>query len=300
MLLVLGVVSKPSGMAVAEGDSAPAPTVSANSAAPAPPPGEKGAGGGLPAAAETDKTPQPVAAPTVDLKAACKKTVATLGSGDLSAVEALPSDKRGAFLQDSKTGKVFACLAIADDNKRYCEALPQERRDECLHQWQLLHDLKSQPKASLKSILLYQSCLSHEAKEDCEKLREAITAGDDAKCKAMSKAPSRDFCAAVATGDAKRCQGLPQGAQREYCTALATNDPARCPKESEDCTTLVRGLAKKKGLEGFQDIDPTLAAAAKGRSACTALLATLEGSCAAEQRGNAAVATAPNPGATPQ
>jgi hypothetical protein len=250
--------------------------------APEQPAGE-GAEEGAPAA-EAAPEEASTREPTVDPKAAeeaCKKTVAGLRSGDFSALEALPENERNALLSGPTGVNVLTCLAIAEGNKSRCDSLSEDSKKACLEQWKLGTELKGVPKEKVKAQLIYRTCTSNSPDMNCDVLRKAIGAGDATRCKELKEASRRDFCAAVATGDAKKCDTLPQGAERAYCAAFAADDASRCPKEAPDCIAMARGFAalKKGGLEAFQDIDATIAAAAMGTKACGALLGDLESSC---------------------
>jgi hypothetical protein len=242
------------------------------------------ASGGAEQAPAAEGTPEAEQAPEADAKAsladACKKAAADLGSGDLS-LKALSSEKREALVQDQKAGKVFTCLAIADDDKSHCDHLAKQQKEECLTQWEIARELKGVPKERAKSAIIYRACVANAPKAECEKVRDAIVSGDATKCQGLSKGLSPDFCGALATGDATKCDALPAGGERDACPAYVTDDPKRCPKDSGDCPLVVATFAKlrKEGLGGLQDIDATLAAASKGRPACTTLLSDLERFC---------------------
>lgn len=246
----------------------------------------EGAGEGAPAeeAAEDAVTPEP----TVDAKAAeeaCKKAAAGLRTGDASAVEALDETQRKALLGSSTGVKALTCLAIAADDKSRCDLLEDDAKKACLDQWKLGRELKGVPKEEVKAQLLYRTCVSNSTGVNCDLLRDAVKSGDPERCKDLDDAARRAFCAAVAGGNIKECGNVPEGAERAYCEAFATDDASRCPKEAPDCIAMARGFAalKKGGLEGFKDIDATIAAAAMGTKVCDGLLGELEKSCSSEE-----------------
>ena len=293
VLFLLGGVCGPRDAAAAEKDSAPAaaaapqqnPTPGTNPAGNSP---ERtpavGSAGQAGEAPKIDTTPLPTAEPTLNPTAAaatCKNVAAKLGVGDLSVLESLPPDLRTALLLKPTLVNLFICLAIADDNRRYCDALPEERKGECVDQWELVRELKAAPEGTGKTQAIYHLCRKNSPQADCDKVREAMTTADAGKCKGVSKTQERVFCTALATGDATKCNGLPEAADRDFCAALSTDDARRCPKESTDCSDMVRSFAalKKEGLEGAQAIDPRLAAVRKGKQACAPLSADLEHVC---------------------
>lgn len=230
-------------------------------------------------------TPGGAQTPQVDadaLKTACKQAVTDLGTGDVG-LKALPDTKRTTVIQHQSATRLFTCLAIAEDKSARCDALPKQGKGECAAQFQVARELKGVPKERVKAQLIYRSCLPNAAKADCEAARDAIMAGDPAKCKG-AKGVNPDFCAALASGDAAKCGAL-QGAERDLCSAYVTEDPKRCPKDSGDCQLVVSTFAKlkKEGLDGMQDIDPTLAAVSKGKAACAPLMSEFEKFCATVQ-----------------
>jgi hypothetical protein len=251
--------------------------------APAKPAG--GQAGQAPTAELTPKeeaTVDPVAEATATAVAAtCKKTVADIGSSGPAGLQSLSEEKRSALLRGPAATSLFMCLATAGDNTRYCDPLPEPGKTDCAERVKLARELKAMPKESVKAYLIHRSCLASSAKADCEKVKEAMTAGSATPCAGLSNASMRDFCTALATGDPGKCAGLSDGAERAHCEAYASDDPGRCPEDSRDCRNLTRAAAalKKQGLEGLQDIDPAVAAARRGKQACAPLLADLEEFC---------------------
>ena len=219
----------------------------------------------------------------------CKQRVATLTSGDPSAFAPLKAETRDALMQETAAVRAFTCLAIANDNGRYCDALPARQKDDCTSRWQFVRDLKSS-KGSVKAQLLYRMCLGQDSPAQCEKLRDAIATHTAGMCTGVDKPTTSAFCAAIASGDATKCEVLSEPSDRDQCAALATDDESRCPKEWADCVNLVRGFAKAKheGLQGLEQTDPEFGAAVKGKSACTPFLAVLEALCGRIQLGTAA------------
>ena len=248
---------------------------------------------------KTDATAGPTTAPTTNATAAtqCKNVTTKLSAGDSSALQSMSPDQRVASMN------AVICLALADDNSRYCDALPADKKSECVDQWKFLRELKGAPQGNIKALTLHHLCLKNSPKADCDKIRDAMTAADASKCKGISNPQQGVFCSALATGDGTKCSGLPEGADREFCTALATDDPARCPKDSTDCPKMVGSFAKvkKEGLQGAQVNDPRLAALRNGKAACQPLMADLERSCMSAAIAAAAPpTTAPTTNASPK
>lgn len=217
-------------------------------------------------------TPSPAGSPMPDAKGAaedpCEKAVTALGSGDLSAFKSLPPETRAAFERAYREhyglAEVFSCLAVADDNSRYCDLLPNPEKDGCFSQRQFIHGLKALPKGAsalpLVAARVYQQCTSVLSKADCGKMQEAMT-----------------------TRDAAKCKGLPDDLSI-LCDAVVTGNASRCPKEGDDCSRTVALVAKlnKDGLEGLRvdsDLEVFVAAARDGKPACAPLLALLKSSC---------------------
>ncbi len=253
-------------------------------------PAAKGAAASAPTAVgspQAEMTPDAAAAEaTAKAKAAvaasCQKTAAGLNSADLAALKALPTDKQTMLMHAPAAANLMACLTIAENDDRFCKMLADTaQRDKCVQHWKDVRELKALPKEQLKAHLIYQSCIGSTAKADCETVRDAMAAGDAAKCAALSSAPLRAFCAAIATGDASKCKTLPAGEERGRCEAYATEDETRCPKDSGDCRNLARSFAaiRKSGLGAVEDIDPTTAAAVKGRQSCAPYVTEFEHFC---------------------
>jgi hypothetical protein len=267
----------PCSAAPAEGGSA-APEAAAKDA-----PAPQGAAAGK--AVTPGSTPGAAATPAGESKAekaaTCKKVVADLGAGSLSVLESLPEEKRAALLRARPALDVLTCLANAEDKGKYCDPLPEEAKKKCLDQWRLVGQLKDAPKGNAKAQLIHQVCLQGSPKDDCDKLRDAIIAGDAAKCGGLPDGPFRAYCAALTSGDATKCKSLTESEERSRCEAYATDDPGRCAKDSVDCRNMAGSFAKMKkdGLGGVASIDPAAAAAVKGKSACAPLLAELERAC---------------------
>jgi len=238
-------------------------------------------------AADTPAVPPTRATAAAAAALSCKQMTAALASGDQSAFASLPADKKNALGQAPVTVRAFTCLAIANDSRRYCDALPAPHTDYCAAQWQLVRDLKSSPKESVKTLTLYQMCLRQTSRAECDSLRQAMTTHDAGKCGEFGDVSMRVFCAGLATGDASKCEGLSDAAERDRCAALATDDPNRCSKDASECVEMARGFAqaKQEGLQGLERLDPDFAAASKGKAACTGLVAALEGVCTSTQIG---------------
>jgi hypothetical protein len=175
---------------------------------------------------------------------------------------------------------LLICLAIADDNGRYCDALPADKKGECVDQWKFIRELKGAPQGNIKALTIYHLCLKNSPKADCDKMRDAMTSADAGKCKGVSNPQQHVFCTALATGDGTKCAGVAEGADRDFCVALATDNPAKCPKDSTDCPKMVGNFAKmtKEGLQGAQG-DPRVGALRNGKSACQPLMADMERRC---------------------
>ncbi len=260
---------------------APKATPKVEATPPAAPAGQSGTPQATP---KVEGTVGPTEKPTQTTEA-CKKTVASVVSGGLPALDALSPHKRGAIL-GSPTGVQFiTCLAVAGDDAKLCNALPEKAKAECLESRESLRDLKAVPKAGLKARVIYRLCVQGSSKEECAKIQTAITEGDAAKCKGVSKEGFRTFCEALATSDVKRCDPLPEaapdGPSRGLCAAFASEDPRHCPKDSGDCARLTNSFAtmKKQGLEGFSKSDPSVAAARSGKKACEVLVPDLANLC---------------------
>ena len=237
----------------------PAPATSASPAAVAPavtpaPPGSPTSAPGAEATASAKRAAE----------AACKKTVATFKSGDLSALKSLPQEKRAALEKDRGVWGLVSCLAAADGNSQACSALPKAEEDDCVKNVQLLQALKAPPKGGAPPAPLltamHQQCMEKFSRADCDKMREAWT-----------------------TRDASKCKGLPRELS-EGCSAVATGDASRCPKESNsDCQIMIK--AGKEGLSAVPLKDPMTRAAVKGkREECAPLLTQLEERCSEEKK----------------
>jgi hypothetical protein len=256
------------------------PGAAAAAATPAPAKAEKAADAGAQPAADSG-TPGPTVEPTRD-SAALAKSCATLGSGDLSALDSLEKEKRQGLVGTPQALHALTCLAVAANDKRPCEALEDEGKKRCLDQLSTFGDLKDLPKEGVKAALLHRMCLAGSSKADCDKIRDAMTKKDAAGCASLGAAEMREFCSALVSGDASKCKGLPEGEERGRCEAYATDDPSRCAKDSVDCRNMAGAFAKvkKDGLAGLGDIDPGAVAATKGKDACAPLLAALATACA--------------------
>lgn len=233
--------------------------------------------------------------PTVADGAACKKALAGLAAGDLSALKSLPPETQTALVQGQTAWDVFRCLAVAEDSTGYCDVLPKEMIGKCVKHYNLVRDMKTLPNESLKAQIMYHICLSSGiTPTDCGRLREAITSRNAALCSGLPKPWETQTCPALATGDAKACEGASEPVRRDTCAALATDDPDRCPQGATDCVNMVRDfvLMKQGGLGAARD--PSVAAARKGREACAPLLTKLESSC-----GTVSAPPAPPAGSTP-
>jgi hypothetical protein len=238
-------------------------------------------------ASEGQETPAPTPDATAEAEKKaedCKNNIADLTSGNLSALEAR-KDKLDALLGKPVAVSALMCLAIAEGNSDYCKLLSQEKKEECLAQFRLVGELKGLPKERMKGQLMYRACHGNLPDKDCESIRDAMAAGDAAKCAGISDAGWGVFCAALATGDVAKCKDVPPEGRGD-CEGYVSEDENRCPKESGDCRRMVRVIAaiKKNGLAGLEGIDPRVAAAVKGKQACDPLLSELQGSCTEEDK----------------
>jgi hypothetical protein len=238
-------------------------------------------------AAPAGVTPAPQATPDADAAAtatavaeACKKTVATLGSGDLAALKPLTEEQKDALLGAPSGTHLMTCLAVAGDSERYCDALPKDAKGGCTESVKLARELRKLPKGAEKAHVIHQLCLVGPSRSECDQARKAMVAREPAECGSLVHPALRHFCEAIASGDAGKCGGL-QGDERKVCEAYASEDPGRCPKESLDCQNITRTFAAVKtgGLEGVKDIDPAVVAIRGGKQACAPLLGDLEKSC---------------------
>jgi hypothetical protein len=196
-------------------------------------------------------------------EAACKKVVAAVGTGDLSALKTLPAEKRAALEKESGVSKIVSCLAVADGNSRVCGSLPKSEEQDCVKNVQLFQELKSPPKSGAPPTLLVtamvQNCMEAFSKAECEKMRDAWMTRDASKCKGLPKELS-DGCAAVATGD-----------------------PSRCPQGNPDCQNLIK--VQKEGLKALPMKEAINKAAVNGkREECRVLQTELEERCSEEKK----------------
>jgi len=267
-IALLGFRSTP---AAAEEPAAPAKA--------APAAGEKA--GDSPAAA----TPAADAKPTVAAdkeKAAgdCRKAVEALGKGDPSALDALDKNQRDLLVGQPAAADALTCLAIAENNEKFCAALPPEGKDACVSHRKVMGDLKGVPKEGLKAQIIHKMCVNDMPAGDCEIVRQAIAAGDAGKCTGLTKIDA-NFCTAIASADASKCKALSDKTMEAVCAAYALDDPKHCPDDSQDCRNLTTFMAtvSKKGLSGVADLNSGAAAAVEGRSSCAAALSALEKVC---------------------
>jgi hypothetical protein len=278
IVCLIGAIANPCAAAPAEQKPAAAPK------APAGGPGQSAPAGAAGITPQAVPTPDAAATAAAGKEAAsaCKKTVAEIASDGPAALKSLTPEKRDALLQGNAATDLFMCLAIADGNASYCEALPDPGRTQCAGRLQLATELKEVPKEAFKAHLIYRSCVENSAKADCGKVRDAMVGRTGANCEGLSNASLRDFCTALASGDAAKCKGISDRAERAHCEAYASDDPSRCPSDSKDCKNLAGAFAavKKQGLDGVGDIDPAMVAVSKGKQACTPLQVGLEKSCA--------------------
>jgi hypothetical protein len=229
-------------------------------------------------------TPGPTEQPTATSEG-CKKILRNLAPGGLSALNSVAPQKREAIMGSPAGVRLMTCLAVAGDDSHSCNALSAEQKAQCLSDQEALRELKGMPKEAMKGHLMYRVCMQGSPEAACDKLREAITAGDVAKCGDFKKASFRTFCEALASGDAKKCDALPEdasdGPDRGTCAAFTSEDGGKCPKDSPDCVKLANSFAaiKKQGLGGFQESDPALTAARGGKQACAAIAKELESLC---------------------
>lgn len=258
------------------------PKAKVGEAAPAKAAGEGPAGQA--AGESTPGTPAPTAEPTQSSEA-CQKILTDIGAGDRAALESFSSQTRARILGTPTGMRLVSCLAVAEDDSRFCDALPEDRKAECLQDREVMRELKSLPKEGLKPHIIHKLCMQGSPKAECDKIKAAMTSGDAGKCKDVADASFRTFCEGLASGDAKKCDALPRdssnGPDRGLCAAFVTDDSSRCRKDSPDCIKLAQtfATAKKEGLEGFRTSDPAVAAARKGKEACAPLVAELKRLC---------------------
>lgn len=285
MVFTLAFALVGAGSAVAapsvEGDSAPKNA----EAAAEKPDAEEGAAGEKGSAGEEGA----VEGPTPDLAAekkaaeeACKKAVDGLRSKSLSDLEGMTEAGRGGLLAGPTGVGAVTCLAIAHGDKNHCNLLEGDAKRACVDQWATVAELQGVAKEQIKGQLLFLTCSSNAGGPHCEVMRQAVNEGSAEKCQEIENASNRALCSAVASRDASKCDGVTAGVERAYCAAFASDDPSRCPPDATDCIAMARGFAalKSGGLEAFQDIDASLAAAVLGSKACDHLLDKLVGTCA--------------------
>ncbi len=265
----------------AVGEPAPAEkAVPADKAAPAAAPADKA----VPAEKAPAKVAPADAKPTADNDAAtaeCGKALDKLAAGDATALDSLDERRRESLMGHKAASRTITCLAVAEKNEKFCDLLPKEQREGCAHQYKMLGSLKGVSKDELKARVIFEACSQGGNVPHCETIRDAILSHDAGKCNSLPEA--KPFCAALATSDASKCKALTDKEMQATCAAYASNDPARCPKDSGDCTSIVKSfrIAAEKGLAGLGDIDPTAVAAVEGRKACTATAADLKKGCGA-------------------
>lgn len=225
----------------------------------------------------------PTAEPTPSAEV-CKAAVAKFGGGDRAALDGLPPAQKASLLGSEAGGRVLACLAVAENDDTFCESLPDDRKQECHLNREMLGDMKDLPKEQLKAYVMHRLCLQDGTAAECGAIEAAIRSRDASGCSAITDRSRQIFCEALATGDAAKCGALPVGTDdgnRGVCAALASDDPKRCPKDAGDCARLVGTLAtmQAKGLGGLAKNEPGLAAAREGRAACAPLVGQLQAAC---------------------
>lgn len=227
-------------------------------------------------------TPAAEAEPTIDMNSVmddCRKAIKKLGAGDAKALDSMDEEWRNSLMKRPAAASAMACLAVAENDEKFCQALPSKSKEKCLQQHKLLGGLKDVPKEKLKARLVFAMCSENSPTSECELVRDAIASSDADKCSGVSK-DNVAFCKALATGDASHCKGLDEET-RATCSAYALDDPKHCPSDSTDCRNMAEAFAtiKKKGLAGLGDIEPGAVAAASGRDACSGILEKLAKDC---------------------
>ncbi len=271
LFLALGI---PVAVHAASGDEAPAA---------AQPEGAK-------AGADTKTTP-PAGTPAADEKAkapeqspGCDK-ITTAFDAKGPGMASLSKEQRAQLVSSHVGQQALLCLALADGQPDHCDnVLTDDAKKKCLSQFDLLHELRGLPKEKLKGHLIHKGCMEHVlcescGKKECDDFEDAVDTGSETKC-GSSPEPTRSFCTALATRDPAKCSGVPKD-MRTVCEAMATEDVKRCPAGDADCKGLVNSFAvfRKQGLDGAEEVDPSLAAAATGRDACKPLLTKFEKAC---------------------
>jgi hypothetical protein len=214
---------------------------------------------------------------------ACKKIVASLSSGSLKPGTSPPADQLSALGQNTAASEALTCLACASDNQGYCNLLPEPSKGYCSGTWALARDIKTAPKTSVKSYVLYSYCLrTGTSKAVCDKGLELMIKGNASRCKELATDVQRQVCVGILKEDPKACDRLTSADDRLGCSVLMSGDASRCPKDSKPCIEMAHMIAaaEKNGLEGLQDITPALAAAKLGKSACAKLVDAMEQACA--------------------
>jgi len=212
----------------------------------------------------------------------CEQIAVHLAAGNLATLQSVPAPKRETILRNFLTVRALTCLAIADDDSRYCDVLPNPAQDKCATDWKLTRGLRALPKNAIKPTLMYQMCLEQQPSTVCEKLRKGLIDKDPTQCAGIPDRWLASACSAMATGDASKCDQISGVGERAMCAALATGDVGRCPNDSADCISTVRTFAKveQDGAAALEELDPSMKAASKGRQACAPFLNELQSVCA--------------------
>lgn len=211
------------------------------------------------------KTPASVlerAAQEKALAAACDEAADEVRAGHAVTAPALPHEPRFRAALDDAARRAYECRAVATNGDAACAAIAgAEKRDDCAMQRALFHAARAAPSDRSWRFpdAWHAHCRQAGAGAACDAYRDALRAGDPAKC---PKAP-----AALAD-----------------CPALAALDPARCP--DADCAARVArdrlltdgGLAQL--AESGAPEERVLAAAALGRpDACEPTIASFVAVC---------------------
>ena len=247
--------------------------------------------GSPPASPATDANPTATKDAAID---ECGKALDKLAAGDPTALDSFEEQRRKTLMMQQPAAAAVSCLAVAEQNEKFCDLLPKEQKEGCTHQFKMLGSLKGASKDELKARLIFESC-SQGGKGNvpvCQIFRDAIASHDAGKCNGLPKVASGDpspedikkgvaLCTALATSDASKCKAITDKAEQENCVAYASNDPKRCPKDSDDCRTIVKGfsIVEQKGVAGLGDVDPTFTAVVEGKKACAAKTAELKKGC---------------------
>lgn len=267
----------PTGKAAPVEKAAPADkAAAADKAAPA----DKDAPSAAPDATDAKATADKAAADKDAAVGDCGKRLDKLAAGEVTALDSFDEKRRQALLIQQPASKAVSCLAVAEQNEKFCNLLPKEQKNGCVDQVKVMGSLKGASKDELKARMIFAACSGGKdvVVANCKIVRDAMLAHDVGKCSAMPKGWG-PWCAALAASDASKCKEIADEAMQALCAAYAANDAKRCPEDSEDCRVMVKGFSAvaDKGVAGLGD--PSAVAAVEGKKACADAVAELKKGC---------------------